>query len=86
MKSFSEYLGKFKNLTPPDGIIRETIREVVKENTNIDIPIKNITIRNNTIYIKNESLLPSLLLLKKEKILFKLKEILENKAPTDLQF
>lgn len=85
MFNIDDFLNKFKNLTPPDNEVREKVIEIIKNEINITIDKKNISIRNNSIFIKTKPIIKNELFINKEKLLHELKKSFGSKTPNDIK-
>lgn len=86
-RSIEEFLKKFTSLTLPDESIRKATSVVIKDVCGEDIDIKNITLKNNIVYIQhNNHILRSHIFINKNKILTLLKERVGEKTPEDIRF
>lgn len=86
MFSIKDYLEKFKNITPPDGFVRDNVSRIVEENLGVKIPRENIRVQNNIVIIKESGSVKAGIFLKKKMILQELeKELGEDKTPKDIQ-
>ncbi len=74
MKSISNLLSKFTKLINDSKEKIEIIRQVIKENTGIEIPAESITQQKNTLFIAVHPAVKSDIFLNKDKILKALKE------------
>ncbi|MBL7045363.1 MAG: hypothetical protein ISR98_02075 [Parcubacteria group bacterium] len=77
MFNISDYLAKFKNITPPDKFVKDELIAVVKEVAGIDIEKSNIDVRNGTIFLSLDPLIKNEIFLKKNEVLESLKEKLK---------
>ena len=77
MQSISEFLKRIGNVQAKEMALRGSIQAVVKELTNIDIPIGDITFKSGIVTFKN---IPhsgrSVIFIKKQKIVEKLNSVL----------
>lgn len=76
MRQLSQLLERFKNLTNTDKIKKQLIVEIIESNK-IPINIDQITIKNNILFIKTQSIIKTEILINKEIIL---KEINKTKG------
>ncbi|HET8575317.1 MAG TPA: hypothetical protein VFM02_04085 [Candidatus Paceibacterota bacterium] len=85
MQSFSNLLKRFKNLTPPDGIIREAVSKVLMEQLGVEIPVQKIQIRSKVVFLQENNIIKSQVFLKKKILLQELQKVLEKQAPKDIR-
>jgi len=85
MFNIDSFLNKFKNLTPPDGEIREKVSEIIKNEINIEIDKKYISIKNGSIYIKTKPIIKNEIFIKKKKLLEELRKSFGDKTPKDIK-
>ena len=85
IKHIENFLKKFKKITPPDDFIKKQIIKSIDKKTGIKINNKQITYKNNIIYIKTKQEERSFIFLNKEKIIEDLKKTLKNKTPKDIK-
>jgi len=79
-------LGKFKNLTPPDDILRTKILEILASKFNVEVNKRDISIKNGIVFfIGRNSSLKSEIFLKKREILEELKSVFGAVAPRDIR-
>ena len=84
MLSLNAFLEKFKNITQPDEAVIRLLSETIKKEAGVEIPTKNISIKNSNAYIKTKSLYKNEIYIKKEKILLSLKKLPEGKHITNI--
>lgn len=77
MDSIKLFLTKFKNYLPPAIALQRLAREVIKQETGIDLKAEEIKLTNFTLYIKTRPAAKSEIFLKREKILERLGEKLK---------
>lgn len=78
MFNISNFLEKFKNITPPDKFVKDVLISVVKEVANIDIEKDNIDVRNGTIFISVDPIIKNEIFLRKSEIMQNLTEKLKE--------
>jgi len=81
MFNIGDFLIKFKNLTPPDQIVKNIFLNIIYKKLDIKIPKKNISLKNNTLYLKINPIIKNEIFLHKESILKELKKELKEKTP-----
>lgn len=74
MWNISRYLHKFKNLTPKQDEVRESIINILKEDYNIEIDKENISYRNKKVFISTHPLIKNEIFINKKKLLDRIKE------------
>lgn len=77
MFNISDYLSKFKNITPPDKFVKDELVSVVKDVAGIDIEKENIDVRNGTVFISTDPLIKNEIFLRKKEVLESLREKLK---------
>ncbi|MEI7809995.1 MAG: hypothetical protein WCI41_00335 [bacterium] len=85
MIEIKDLLLKFNNLLSNEGFKKESIREIISKAIGIKIDSKDITIKNNIIYLDIKPIYKNEIFLKKDFINTQLKEALGKKAPQDLR-
>jgi len=75
----SNFLDKFKKLTPPDYLIKVSLFEIVKSELGIELNKENIKVNNFVIFIKEKPIIKNEIYFKKEIILNKLNKELSIK-------
>lgn len=85
MKELKKLLERWERVVPVDQDVRSILPAILKKETRIDIDPKNISVRNNTVFIKTSSLAKVEIFLKKTKILSELLKALGGKAPKDIR-
>jgi len=81
----SNHLSKYRNITPPDDFTREYVSKILKKKLKISINKKQISIRNNVLYIETEPVYKNEVFLKKEKLLEAINEISKKKIIKDIR-
>jgi len=69
MFNISNYLEKFKKITPPNKFIKDVFIGVVKNTTNIILKKDDIDIRNGIIFISTDQIIKNEIFLQKNKIM-----------------
>ena len=77
--NISDFLKKFGLLKNKNLITKVFVVKIIKDLTEVDIKKEDITIRSSNIYIKNNNIIKSEILINKNKILTALKENEETK-------
>ena len=79
MFNISKFLDKFfKNIESID-LYKKQILEIIKKETQLDIPNKDIEIKNNIVYLKTSSAISNKIFIYKSKILEEINEIIPIK-------
>ncbi len=84
MQNISDFLEKFRKIIKDDSNLRETISLVIKQNINVIIKEKDIEIKNNIIYLKENNYIKNEIFFKKEKILNDLNNCFEKRKFKDI--
>lgn len=84
MFNINDFLIKFKHVTLPNETKRNILSKSIFKILNIDINIKNISLENNTVYIKTNSFIKNEIFLHKNEILKEVRKQLKNKTPKDI--
>ena len=82
MIEIKDLLLKFNNILLSEEIKKQAIRDIISETTKIPIGLKDIKIKNNTIYLNIKAIYKNEILLKKEEIFLKLKKVLGERTPS----
>jgi hypothetical protein len=77
MFNISDYLSKFKNITPPDKFVKDELVAVVKDVIGVEIKKDNIDVRNGTIFLSVDPIIKNEIFLKKAEVLESLREKLK---------
>lgn len=80
----TSFFDKFKKITLPNETVRKKTSDVLHKVININIGISCISVENNIVRVKKNSLIKSEIFLNKEQILKCLKEELGDQAPEDI--
>lgn len=75
MKNISSFLDKFKHLLQNDSDLKKAISLVINQKIKIEIEEKNIEIKNNLIYLKEDAYVKNEIFYKKEEILTEIKNL-----------
>ena len=79
MKRLSELLSRFRNLTPPEGAVKEIVQKVVKEVVGITLLPDEIVVARERIHLRIDSIRRSEIMLVKGTLLRKIAEELPGK-------
>lgn len=74
MFNISTYLEKFKNFGQGEKLLKETVASIIKEAVGIEVETKNICFKNGEVLLKVSPAVKSLVYIKKESILKKIKD------------
>jgi hypothetical protein len=77
MFNISDYLSRFKNITPPDKFVKDELVAVVKDVIGVEIKKDNIDVRNGTIFLSVDPIIKNEIFLKKAEVLESLREKLK---------
>ncbi len=80
MFNLDKFLDKFKKLKPPDDEIKTNLIIIIKNKINFSINRKDISFKNNIIYIKTKSIIKNEIFINKYKIL----NLLNNNLKEDI--
>ncbi len=80
----SSFFNRVKKITLPDGSVRRTTSEILKEVIGVSVDISHISVERGSLRIKSNSLIKSEIFLHKEQILQILKEKLGDQAPKNI--
>jgi len=83
MDNFSHiktFFKRFKHLSPPHETIKKTTQESIKKILNKEIPLKNITVSQYTVFINESTVFKNEIFLNKEKILEFISKEVGNKV------
>jgi hypothetical protein len=84
MFNIGDFLVKFKQITPPDGIIRDVFSEIILQILNININKTDISLKNNTVYIKTNPFIKNKIFIHKKDILKEAEKQLGKKTPKNI--
>lgn len=85
IKKISDNLLKFRNVTPPDGILKSAIIEILKTEFGIHIEKKHISVKNNNVFLFLPSVVKNELFLKKSSVLKKIQNLVPNRIISDIR-
>jgi hypothetical protein len=86
MLEIKDLLGRFSNIILSGEGRKQILKEALFEATGIIIETKNISIKNNVVYLNIKPIYKNEIFLKKDKIFEKLKDkIGNNKIPEDFR-
>jgi nucleoside-specific outer membrane channel protein Tsx len=85
MIEIKDLLLKFDNLILKEEVKKETIRFIISKVIGLNIKSEDINIKNNVIYLNIKPIYKSEILLKKDLIFHKFKEVLNKKLPIDIR-
>ncbi|MFA5987108.1 MAG: hypothetical protein WC797_00430 [Candidatus Paceibacterota bacterium] len=85
MRRISELLEVLKRITPPNGVIRDRISEILKENIGVNIDRSKISIKNGIIYVDVNPLIKGEIFMRKDFILNTLKREFGDKTPAGIR-
>lgn len=84
MFSISDYLKKFKNLTPPESSIKQAVVISIDSALGVELDASDIEINRNKIYLKAHPAIKSEVSIKKENIIKNINERIGKKAVFDI--
>lgn len=79
MFNIDNFLIKFKNLKPKDSDVKKTIINSVSKILKIEIKESEISVKNEVIYIKTNSIIKNEIFINKSKILKEVETLLNKK-------
>ncbi|MBT3283013.1 hypothetical protein HN375_02555 [bacterium] len=82
MFNISDYLSKFKNITPPDKFVKDELVAVVKEVVGVEIEKDSIDVRNGTVFLSVDPIIKNEIFLRKTEVLESLREKLKSYKKT----
>jgi len=85
MIEIKDLLLGFNNLILKEEMKKETVREIIGRAIGLEIKKEKIRLRQGTVYLDIKPIYKNEILLKKEKILSELANILDKKAPRDIK-
>lgn len=85
MQLLSSFFDRYKNLTLPDESVRKELQRVVKELLDIDLDLKDISVRHFDILVKGGGMTKAALMINREKILDKMREKCGDKTPKSIK-
>lgn len=69
MKKIGDFFARFKNLTPPDGALKQTIADAASFVASVSIAKKDVTLAHGVAFIKASSIAKSVLRTKRGDVL-----------------
>jgi len=85
MIEIKDLLVRFSNILRDGEGKKEFVREAIKDVTGLSIENKDIKIKNGTIFLNIKPIYKNEILLKKDKIFSKLKEVFGKKSPNNFR-
>lgn len=83
--NIGDFLKKFKNFVPLEKTIKDTLVEIVQEETGILLPKESVSVHNNVIFIHTTPAIKNELFMRKQRLLFEMKKRIGNNSPQDLR-
>lgn len=69
MKKIGDFLARFKNLTPPDGELKQVIADAASFVADVPVSKKDVTLAHGVAFIKTSSIAKSSLRIKRQEVL-----------------
>ena len=85
MIEIKDLLARFSEILLGEEGKKESVRNAISGAINIEIKSEDIRIKNNIIYLNIKPIYKNEILLKQDRIFFKLKESLGKKTPTEIR-
>jgi len=85
MFNLDKFLNKFKGLKPPNDEIKINIIKIIKDDLNINLERKDISVRNKTIYINTKPIIKNEIFINKYKLIETLRDKLGNTMVKDIR-
>jgi hypothetical protein len=85
MKGILDFLSRYKDITPPDMVVRKKLITIIEEKTSVRLQERDIRMIGPIAYCSVESGLKNMLFLKKEIILQALSETVGKNIVRDIQ-
>ena len=85
MKGILDFLSRYKDITPPDMVVRKKLISIIEEKTSIRLQERDIRMIGPIAYCSVESGLKNMLFLKKGDILQQLENTLGKNIVRDIQ-
>lgn len=85
MKGILDFLSRYKDITPPDMVVRKKLISIIEEKTSIRLQERDIRMIGPIAYCSVESGLKNILFLKKGDILQQLENTLGKNIVRDIQ-
>jgi hypothetical protein len=79
------FLEKYKKLAPPDDTVRSEFVRVAEKLIGVQIPKKDVSVRNGTLYVKASPALKSELFMRRRIITKEMELLLAKKTPNDIR-
>lgn len=84
-KDITQYLDRFKNITPPERFLKEAVAEAIEATCGISLTSDEINIKNNNIFLNIDSVEKNEIFLKKYAVLDYIKNKAHVKTITDIR-
>lgn len=81
----TQFLERFKRITPPDGVIRNRFVSIVSDMVGGQIDVADVNVVRSTIVLSVPNILKNEIFLRRTEILNQLKSEFGEKAPIDIR-
>lgn len=86
MERAGGFLDKYKNLTPPDGVMRQAVTDVLNNTFGTSISVDVVHVRNNVVWLEVSPAIKNTVAIYKNELITQLQEQLgTTHAPTDIR-
>ncbi len=84
-ENIGTFLSKFKNLSAPDGILKEAVISCIQKELSYTLTKKDIDIQRDVVYIRVSGALKNEIHLRKNKILSEIKKVPGDRTINDIR-
>lgn len=85
MIEIKDLLSRFNNILSSGEGKAESVRKVISETIKVEIKKEDIEIKNGTVYLNIKPIYKNEILLKQDRILSRLEEVLGDRTPRDIR-
>ena len=85
MIEIKDLLAKFQDILLSEEVKKDSVRTIISEIVGIPLELKDVEIKNNTVYLNIKPIYKNEIFMKQEKILAKLSESLGKKSPSEIK-
>lgn len=86
MEHTGGFLDKYVNLTPPHGVTRQAVADVINKHLGTDLPVSVIRVHNETVWLDVSPATKNTVAIHKKDLLAQLRERLgKTHAPRDIR-
>lgn len=85
MKNLSAFFGRYKRLTPPDMVIRDSVVVLLEEHLSYTISRGDVEVRGRVVFVNCPALVKNEIFLRKEEFILKLSESISPHQIDDIR-